>query len=287
MPTGSNFTVSCLEEVALDVFSCYYEDANLTFKSMSNLPPKMSGEAIHQTSDEQADVKSLLNCTTQVLNESGNQWNIHLISSLRRQTLSRILYYNELYQHIIDVPGVICEFGIQWGATMALLQNLRGIYEPFNFSRKIIGFDTFTGFPSVNSKDGEFPQEGDYSTGEEHFDLLVKMLSLHEKFSPISHIQKYELIKGDACITFEKWLENNPAAIISMAILDFDIYNPTKAVLSRLVPRLTKGSLLVFDELSCPYFPGETLAVMETIGLGALRLRRHPHQPWCAYAIWE
>jgi hypothetical protein len=74
---------------------------------------------------------------------------------------------------------------------------------------------------------------------------------------------------------------------VSLAILDFDIYKPTKSVLSRITERLTKGSVLVFDEISCPHFPGETLALMETIGIGNLKLRRHPHQPWCSYAIWE
>ena len=253
---------------------------------MSQQPIKISGEATQQTTEEQQNVRSLLECTKHLLKESGHQWNQHTISVLRRQTISRIIYYNELYQKIIDVPGVICEFGVQWGATMALLQNLRGIYEPYNYSRKIIGFDTFTGFASVDAKDGSFCSEGDYSTGKAHLDQLSRLLSLQEQFSPIAHIQKYELVQGDACLTFGPWLDQNPASIISMAIMDFDIYKPTKVVLDQLLPRLTKGSLLVFDELNCPHFPGETLALMETLGIGSLRLRRHPHQPWCAYAVW-
>ena len=46
------------------------------------------------------------------------------------------------------------EFGVRWGQNLVTLSNLRGIYEPFNYSRKIIGFDTFEGFPSVHEKDG-------------------------------------------------------------------------------------------------------------------------------------
>ena len=38
------------------------------------------------------------------------------------------------------------EFGVRWGQNLITLNNLRGIYEPFNHSRKIIGFDTFEGF---------------------------------------------------------------------------------------------------------------------------------------------
>ena len=29
-----------------------------------------------------------------------------------------------------------------------------GLYEPFNYTRRIVGFDTFEGFPSVDPKDG-------------------------------------------------------------------------------------------------------------------------------------
>ena len=38
------------------------------------------------------------------------------------------------------------EFGVEWGSTLSLLIKLRSIHEPYNYSRKIIGFDTFSGF---------------------------------------------------------------------------------------------------------------------------------------------
>jgi hypothetical protein len=42
----------------------------------------------------------------------------------------------------------------------------------------------------------------------------------------------------------------------------------------------------VFDELNCPHFPGETQALMEVLDLNKLRLRRFPHQPYCAWALY-
>ena len=71
----------------------------------------------------------------------------------KRQDLSRVLFINELYQKILDVHGVICEFGVRWGQNLALMTSLRGIYEPFNYNRKLLGFDTFSGFPSVHEFD--------------------------------------------------------------------------------------------------------------------------------------
>ena len=135
---------------------------------------------------------------------------MHLISTMRKHTLSKFLYYNKLYQKILDIPDTVCEFGVHWGATKSLLLNLKGIYEPYNFSRKVFRFDTFSWFPEVDKKDGTFPKKGDYSSGERHYTELNELLKIQESFSPINHIQKYELIKGDATKTFPQWLEDNP-----------------------------------------------------------------------------
>ena len=73
---------------------------------------------------------------------------------LNRQTLSRILFMHELYKKILEVHGVIIEFGVRWGQNLSLFTSFRGMYEPFNYNRKIIGFDTFEGFSKLDEKDG-------------------------------------------------------------------------------------------------------------------------------------
>jgi hypothetical protein len=118
--------------------------SNNTVTSTGTLT-KIKGEFTQQPFDEQARQNELLEIAASLLPQYGHQWNIHSLVTLKRQSLSRILYYNNLYQKIIDIPGVICEFGVQWGATLAQLINLRGMYEPFNHGRKIFGFDTFEG----------------------------------------------------------------------------------------------------------------------------------------------
>jgi len=226
----------------------------------------------------------LLNISIDLLPKYGGNWGVHNLVTLKRIALSRVIYYYELYQKIINIPGVICEFGVQWGATLALLQNLRGMYEPYNVSRKIIGFDTFEGFSTIDIKDGSFASLGDYKSMPGYEIILDEILSIHESFCPINHIKKFELVKGDATKTIVEWLDKNPHSIISMAIFDMDVYRPTKDVLEKIIPRLTKGSLLVFDELNCQHFPGETTAVQEVLGLNNITLKRHPHQSYCAWA---
>ena len=71
---------------------------------------------------------------------------------------------NKVLKKIIDKAGIIIECGVHYGASLSILSNLRGIYEPYNFSRKIVGFDTFEGFVGSNKlKDGDLADEGDYS----------------------------------------------------------------------------------------------------------------------------
>jgi Macrocin-O-methyltransferase (TylF) len=249
---------------------------------------KLSGEFTMRSNAEQMSVERLYEIQMEMLPRlnQGPQWNLHQTVFLRRQSLSRLIYYYELYQKIIDVPGVICEFGVQWGATLSTLINLRGMFEPFNHSRTIYGFDTFEGFVQIDEKDGGFSAAGDYSTTANYYEVLEEILHLQESFSPIPHMKKFELVRGDASHTVPEWLERNPHAIVAMAILDMDVYRPTRDVLTKLIPRLTKGSLLVFDELNCRHFPGETEALAEVIGLNNLKLHRFPHQPFCAWAIY-
>ena len=245
-----------------------------------------NGEMTSRSNFENKLDSRLLTIQKELLPKYGGNWGVHSLVSLKRMAISRVIYYHELYQKIIQVPGVICEFGVQWGATMALLENFRGMYEPYNVSRKIFGFDTFEGFPEVDPKDGMFAKAGDYKSFDGYENILDEILGIHEQFSPISHIKKFELIKGDASQTINQWVDNNPHAIIAMAIFDMDIYQPTRDVLEKIIPRLTKGSLLVFDELNCAHFPGETTAVQEILGLNNLTLRRFPHQSYCAWTVF-
>jgi hypothetical protein len=196
---------------------------------------------------------------------------------------------HEMYQKIINVHGVIMEFGVRWGQNLALLSSLRGTYEPFNHNRKIIGFDTFSGFPSVHEKDGKAPEvsKGEYSVSPGYLEYLDKILTCHEKESPISHMKKFELIKGNAEVELEKYLARNPQTIVAFAYFDFDIYQPTKHCLEALEGHLTKGSVLAFDELNDPNFPGETLALKEVFGLGKYRIRRLPYTPLRSYIVIE
>ncbi|MFD2891017.1 crotonobetainyl-CoA--carnitine CoA-transferase [Flavobacterium chuncheonense] len=195
---------------------------------------------------------------------------------VKRQDLTKQLFFNDLYSKILNVHGVIMEFGVRWGQNLVTLNNLRGIHEPFNHSRKIIGFDTFEGFVNVDAKDGnhEIIKQGAFAVTEGYENYLEQILDSHEKECPLSHIKKNKLVKGDAPLMLEQYLKEHPETIIAFAYFDFDVYEPTKKCLELIKPYLTKGSIIGFDELNDPHFPGETVAVREALGLNNIAVKR-------------
>ncbi len=208
---------------------------------------------------------------------------------MRRQQLGRLLFMNELYKHIINIHGVVMEFGTRWGQNLAYFENFRGLYEPFNYNRKVIGFDTFSGFVSLDKKDGtnDVICDGAYSVEEGYENNLDYILSFHESESPISHIKKYELIKGDVSQTVVEYFNKNPHTIVALAYFDMDVYKPTKDALKALKPHLTKGSVIGFDELNYDVFPGETIAFQEELGSLNYSIRRSELTSLCSYIIVE
>ncbi len=208
---------------------------------------------------------------------------------LSSKSLSRVLFFYEIYKKILNTHGVILEFGVRWGQTLSLLSALRGIFEPFNRHRKIVGFDTFAGFVGMSEKDGEACKckDGSFSVTENYEDYLGEILHIQEQLNPMSHLKRYELVKGDAEETIPKYFKDHPETVVSLAILDFDIYKPTRIALEALKPRLMKGSIIVFDELCDDIFPGETVAVQEVFGLNNLRVQRFPMTARVSYVEIE
>jgi len=214
---------------------------------------------------------------------------VNLGAYLRSPLLAKILYLNELYQRIENLPGVVMEFGVWWGANLALFESFRSVYEPYNWTRKIIGFDTFQGYPSISEQDGtsSYAAVGGYQVSEGYDKYLGRLLDAHEADNVMAHMKKYELIKGDVTQTIDQYLEKNPQTIIALAYFDLALYEPTKKCLEAIRPHLMRGSVLAMDELTSPDFPGETIALKEVFGLDKYRIIKSRFLPDRAYIIVE
>ncbi len=204
-----------------------------------------------------------------------------------RASFARMLFMYKLYLRALNTQGGIMEFGVRWGQNMALFTTFRTIHEPYNLSRKIIGFDTFEGFPSVTRQDGSShaAQAGALSVTPNYEIYLGEILSAHEQLAPRSHIKKHELIKGDVMETLPAYLKEHPETIIALGYFDLDLYEPTKKCLQLIRPHLVKNTVIGFDELVLDEFPGETQALKEAWGLSNFEILRDPISPQQSYLI--
>ena len=202
-----------------------------------------------------------------------------------KRSLARFLVKHELFKRILNVNGNIVECGVFHGAGLFTWAQLSNIYEPNNHTRKIIGFDTFSGFPSVaESKDNTGvlqSKKGDLKGST--YDEIVMSVEKYNTERHLSHIRNIQLVNGDFMKTSAAYLKKNQHTLVSLLYLDFDLYEPTKKALDVFLPRMPKGSVIAFDELNCESFPGETLAMLEVLNIGSHMLERNPIDPWISF----
>lgn len=209
-----------------------------------------------------------------------------------RQDIALFLFKYELYKRILDVHGSILEFGVYRGGGSFTFAQLSAILEPYNYQRRIIGFDTFEGFPSVSENDllsdpNLSPKKGDFYTSENFYEELSENIKLFDMNRFLNHIEKISFVKGDINKTLPDFLEKNKHIVVSLAYFDLDIYQPTKKAIELIFPRMPKGSIIAFDELNNPQWPGETKALMETVGINNVRLQKCIFEPCRSYCIIE
>ena len=205
---------------------------------------------------------------------------------VRRQHLKRFLALYELFKLALPVKGSIVECGVFRGFGFMSWAKLSTIFEPENMMRRVYGFDSFCGFPTIDDKDANvvaMPRKGELASNSK--DELEALVAEYDQDRFLGHLDKAHLIAGNACETIPQFVQEHPHLIVSLLFLDFDLYEPTKAALEHFVPRMPKGAILAFDELDNPIWPGETQALLDTLGINNVRIERLPWDPYIGYAV--
>ena len=206
---------------------------------------------------------------------------------VRRQNLTRFLSLYEIYKRILPVKGSIVECGVFRGFGTMTWTKLSSILEPVNLTRRIYGFDSFSGFPSVNKVDNTGVASG-VSAGDLYSNSkneLLELAKIHDSSRFLGHIPKIKLIEGDATQTIPKFTRETPHLLVSLLFLDFDLYEPTKIALEHFLPRMPKGAVVAFDELDNPLWPGETSAMLEVCDTNKLKIQRLEFDPYIGFAV--
>ena len=203
---------------------------------------------------------------------------------VRRQQLKRFLAMYEIFKRVLPVKGSVVECGVLHGFGLMSWAKLSTILEPENLTRRIYGFDTFEGFPSLSNNDSSRftnSRVGDLSASS--YDELLALIAEYDRDRFLGNIPKVELVKGDITKTAAAFVESHPHLVVSLLFIDCDLFEPTKAALEAFLPRMPKGAILAFDELDNPLWPGETLAVLDSLGIRNLRLQRLDWDPYIAF----
>lgn len=258
---------------------------------MKNLKKKVVGTAVEgglRTSHEKEEAQKNKAC----FERNPESWEVKIENFpkyVRRQNMTRFLALYEIFKRILPVKGSIVECGVFRGFGIMSWSKLSAILEPVNLTRRIYGFDSFAGFPTLSqmdrSKGSNHVKNGDlYSDSH---DELQELITINDSTRFLGHIPKTNLIRGDAVKTIPHFIEENPHLIISLLFMDFDLYEPTETALKHFVPKMPKGAVIAFDELDNPLWPGETLAMFEHFRGSPLKLERLEFDPYISFAVLD
>jgi hypothetical protein len=131
-----------------------------------------------------------------------------------------------------------------------LFENIRAIIEPFNYSRKIISFDTFEGYKETTGLNIENEEILKYQVGDDWVNYLEKIQNAHKVIN--NSASKFINIKGDIRETITKYFDENYEPL-SLVYYDIATYDTLKFTFNILMPFISKGGVFVFDDYGYQY----------------------------------
>lgn len=205
--------------------------------------------------------------------EEQQRWDLYnqfsLWGELDRYT--KMLARYELFKLVADKPGDIVEGGVLKGAGLLYWAKLIEIFNPQS-RRKVIGFDTFEGYPEDNSRSHDQTTAKDFKKIQIQDGSAVAMETIMETAKQQGLEHRIELVKGKAQDTLPVYVKKNPGFRAALLNLDFVLYEPTKAALTHLYPALVPGGLVLLDEYGVAS-AGESEAVDQFLAGKQIELR--------------
>lgn len=161
-------------------------------------------------------------------------------------------------EHVTAVPGAIAECGVYCGSTLRMMAKAAP-------RRRCYGFDTFEGLPAAMWSKEEVHAPGDFA--DTSFEAVTVALA---------DCPNVQLVRGEfPASTGRVPLDGETFGFVH---LDFDFYESTRAALDWLIPRMSPGGVIVFDDYEWHRCPGVKRAIDE---LGLKVEKTVPYQ-----AVW-
>lgn len=210
-----------------------------------------------------------------------------------RQSLAYFLARHEVFQRVLRLHGSILDFGVFRGSSFFTWHQLSAILEPYNHTRKIIGFDSFEGFSAFTEADSSPIGEGFSLKAEGRMAFpdgeaeLLRGIAMCDMNRPLGHVGKASIVKGTLPESFASYLNEHQETIVALANFGLGLYEPTRDTLALLKPRLQRGSILVFEDLNQAMWPGESKALYEVFQPNEISIERSPISPHVSWLVYQ
>lgn len=208
---------------------------------------------------------------------------------LRGSLLARIFAIRELYEKIVPLPGAVFDVGTWRGQTAVVCENLRAIFEPLHFNRRIVCLDTFSGYKGFSRRDkaSVLHKDGTYKVEKNYARLLERLLALHEKSNAMGHNHgKHTVLKGDCRTTLPKFFKENENEVAALAFFDLNCFAPTLKSFELIYEKLVPGGIAAFWQLTRRCVPAEGMVYSrEILNKRGHAIRRSRFYPGLCYII--
>ncbi len=169
-------------------------------------------------------------------------------------SLNRLLTIYELYKKTLGMAGHIADVGVYKGASSLLFAKLIK-----NFESEALtlchGFDWFQG-THIGENDSSLVADGGYKTEYESVLELIKM----QQMDNILKIHKLDLTKD-----LPDFFDKNKHLRFKLIMMDAGTYEVMDAAIPLFYERLIPGGIMIFDQYSHEFSPGEAMMLHKHI----------------------
>lgn len=178
----------------------------------------------------------------------------HLGLFLSRGELAHILFLEFLFRQVVAIEGSVLDFGDRWGRNLAILSALRGLYDPWNRRRPIVGF----------------------GSSEKTVDVARPILGRRIESDSPNLRAPIEIRAGEPVSALEAYLGESPRDPIALACFDLADSAATRACVERIAPRIKRNAVLGFCDLTEDAEASAAQIALECLGEDVSPLRRLP-----------
>lgn len=161
--------------------------------------------------------------------------------------MDRISQVVSLSMGTLDVPGDVAEFGTYKGHTAFALDRM---LNETSSGKKLYLFDSFSGMPEITNRLDVAWQKGD---------LASQVEEVTELFHDSSRVH---IVPGFFSESFPQY----PDLRFAFCHVDADLYTSIQECIAYILPRLSVGGVVVFDDYGGIATPGAKVAVEECFG---------------------